>query len=132
MAEKTNCVLLVQKELKEIVHLSQKCIDAGVDENVIFATVSSDDITRFLSTKNISTIIIDAELYNLTTASTIQNHAINSNLNIIIIKSEFVRKTIRMMMDKNLRYISPNMNASDLAKVILPDTRHSHKKVVHL
>lgn len=131
MTEKTNCVLLVQKELKDIVHLSQKCIDAGVDENVIFATVSSEDITRFLSTKNIATIIIDADLYNLRTASIIQNHAINSNLNIILVKSEFVKKTIRMMMDKNLKYISPNMSISDLAKVIIP-RGNEHKKVVHL
>lgn len=131
MAEKTNCVLLVQKELKDIVHLSQKCIDAGVDENVIFATVSSDDITRFLNTKNIATIIIDAELYNLGTASIIQNHAINSNLNIIIIKSEFIKKTIRMMMDKNLKYISPNMSIQDLTKIIIPSD-NERKKVVHL
>lgn len=131
MTEKINCVLLVQKELKDIVHLSQKCIDAGVDENVIFATVSGDDITRFLNTKNIATIIIDADLYNLGTASIIQNHAINSNLNIVIVKSEFIKKTIRMMMDKNLKYISPNMNIEDLAKIIIPD-RIEHKKVVHL
>lgn len=129
---KKNCILLVQRDLKDIVSLSEKCIEAGVDENTIYATVSSDDISRFLNTKNISTILIDLELYDLGSASTIKNHALNANLQTLLIKSAFSKKTIRMMMDKNLKYISLNMKSEDLAKVLFTDDELDCKKVVHL
>ena len=131
MSEKTNCILLVQKDLKDIVSLSQKCIEAGFDENKIYATVSCDDISRFLNTKSISTIIIDSDLYNLKTATNIVNHALSDNLKTILVKSESSQKTIRMIMDKNLKYISMNINAKDLMAILFADSDISAKKVVH-
>ncbi len=133
MSEKNkNCILIVEKDLKNIVSLSQKCIEAGVDENCIFATISTSDISRFLNTKNISTVIIDSELYNLKSASVIKNFALNENLETILVKSEFTKKTIRMMMDKNLKYISLNMKSNDLSRVLASDDKIVEKKVVHL
>lgn len=132
MDMENGCVLLVQTDLKKIVSFAQKCIEAGIDEKKIFATVYPGDIPRFLNAQGIGSIIIDSELYNHSSANTLRTCAQERDLNVLLVTSDRFKKTIRMMMDKNLRYISQSISSDDLAQIINYDCNWSYKKVVHM
>ncbi len=125
-------ILIVQSDLQRIVNFSQKCLEAGVDESSLYATVYVEDILGLLSTKNISTIIVDADFYNLETASILKYFSEEKNLRVLLVTSNQFRKTIRMIMDKNLKYINPNISACDLNLVLNPTLCPLASKVVHL
>lgn len=131
-SNKKECILLVQDNLKKIVGFSQKCVEAGIDESSIFATVYPEDIARFLNTKNISTIIIDSELYNLNTASVIKSYSSEQDIRILLVTSMMSKKTIRMIMDKNLKYINQSISSNDLGKILSRFDEVSLKKVIDL
>lgn len=125
-------VLLVQNDLKKIVSFAEKCINAGVNEEDIYATVYAEDITRFLKTKGISTIIIDSEQYNLDSATVIKNFSQESHLQLLLVTPNKMKKTLRMLMDKNIKYINSEINSIDLAKVLGYYEPFNLKKVVHM
>lgn len=129
---KKECILLVQDDLKKIVEFAQKCVEADVDESSIFATVNPEDIPRFLNTKNISTIIIDSDLYNLNSASVIKNYSLEQPIQVLLITSNMSKKTIRMIMDRNLKYINSGITSKDLGKILGTVEEFSFKKVVHM
>lgn len=132
MIDKKECILLVQDDLKKIVGFAQKCVEAGIDESSILATVNPEDISRFLNTKNISVIIIDSDLYNLNSASIIKNYSLEQDLQVLLVTSQMTKKTIRMIMDKNLKYINANILSNDLGKILGTVKEFSLKKVMHL
>ncbi len=130
MRDKKN-ILLVREDLCKVVEFAQKCVEAGIDETDIFATIDSSDIIRFLNTKAISTVIIDSDLYNLNTASILKQYSQFQNIQILLITDSKAKKTIRMIMDKNLKYLNPGICPSDLAKIIVPFEVPVLKKVAH-
>lgn len=125
-------VLLVQDDLNKIVGFAQKCQEAGIDESSIFATVYPEDISRFLNTKDISTIIIDSELYNLSSASVIKNYSNEQDIQVLLVTNNISKKTIRMLMDKNLKYIHSSIKGSDLGKILGIFQEFCFKKVADL
>lgn len=132
MNNKKECTLLVQNDLNKIVELAQKCVEAGIDETNVLATVYPEDISRFLNTKNISTIIIDADLYNLNSASVIKNYSLQKDIKVLLLTSKMSKKTIRMMMDKNLKYISEEITGKDLGIILKMSKEMDFKKVANM
>ncbi len=132
MENTLNGILIVQDDLQKIVNFSEKCLKAGIDESGIYATVYATDIYRLLSTKNISTIIIDSEFYNLSTAATLAKFSAEKGLQVLLVTSNRFKKTIRMIMDRNLRYINPNISYKDLGIILKPTINSAIQKVVHL
>lgn len=125
-------LLLVQNDLKKIVNFSEKCINAGVDENSIYATVYAEDIDKFVKSKEINTVIIDSELYNLNSASILRSYAQEKKLKVLLVTSAFTKKTIRMLMDKNLEYIHCEIDSKSLAEILGLNKRVYFKKAVHM
>ena len=111
-------ILLIREDLCKVVDFAQKCVEAGVDETKIFATIDSSDLVRFLNTKSIHTVIIDSDLYNLHTASILKNGAQLQDIQVLLITDSKSKKTLRMMMDKNLKYVNPNITSADLYQTI--------------
>lgn len=131
MEQNNSGLLLVQSDLKKIVAMSEKCICAGVDDEVIYATVCGDDIQKFLMGKNIGTVIIDSEMYNMGTASILKAYSKVSDLKVILVTTSFARKTIRMIMDEDLKYINAEIKCTDLSRVLGIYEPFSFKKVMH-
>lgn len=131
MVENTG-VLLVQSDLNRIVSMSEKCISAGIDDETIYATIYGEDIQKFLMSKGIGTVIIDSDMYNMTTASILRAYSEQSDLDVILVTKTSMRKTIRMIMDENLKYINAEISSEDLAKVLGIYQPYWFKKVVHL
>jgi len=132
MAQENIGILLVQSDLNKIVSMSEKCISAGIDDETIYATVYGEDIQKFLMGKGIGTVIIDADMYNMESASILKTYSSLSDLDVILVTKTSMRKTIRMIMDENLKYINAEISSEDLAKVLGIYQPFWFKKVVHL
>lgn len=132
MAQDNTGILLVQSDLNKIVSMSEKCISAGIDDETIYATVYGEDIQKFLMSKGIGTVIIDADMYNMETASILKAYSSFSDLDVILVTKTAMKKTIRMIMDENLKYINAEISSEDLARVLGIYQPFWFKKVVHL
>ncbi len=124
-------ILIVRDDLCKVVDFAQKSIEAGVDEAKVFATIEPCDIIRFLNTKSIAAVIIDSEMYNLNTASILKNYSQVQELQILLLTDSKSKRTIRMMMDKNLKYVNSNISSRDLNSIFLSLYAPSLKKVAH-
>ncbi len=132
MVQENTGILLVQSDLNKIVSMSEKCISAGIDDETIYATVYGEDIQKFLMSKGIGTVIIDADMYNMETASILKAYSSFSDLDVILVTKTAMKKTIRMIMDENLKYINAEISSEDLARVLGIYQPFWFKKVVHL
>ncbi len=126
-----SCILIVRDSLGKLVETAQKCIEAGVDENKIYATIDTADVSRLLGSKAISVVIIDSELYNLDTASILKNYSQEQNIQTLLFTDSKSKRTIRMIMDSNLKYLNTNISSGDLSSVFYSILQPELKKVAH-
>jgi len=132
MVQENIGILLVQSDLNKIVSMSEKCISAGIDDETIYATIYGEDIQKFLMSKGIGTVIIDSDMYNMETASILKAYSSLSDLDVILVTKTSMKKTIRMIMDENLKYINAEISSENLARVLGIYQPFWFKKVVHL
>ena len=104
MINKTT-VLLIQKDVKTVSDLTEKCLEAGICEKNIFAVSDAESAERYLEIAGISYIIIDADMYNYLMASIIEKFSEYFPIHTIITNAKPEQKTLRMMNDKSLTFI---------------------------
>ena len=105
MINKTS-ILLIQKDIKTISELTEKCTDAGVSERNVFYVTEAEAAERYLEIAGISYVIIDADMYNYVVASTIEKFSEYFPIQTIINNAKSEHKTLRMMNDKSLVFIN--------------------------
>ncbi|MDD3237156.1 MAG: hypothetical protein PHV37_03575 [Candidatus Gastranaerophilales bacterium] len=127
-----NCFLLIRDDLKKIVNFSDKCVNAGIVEDDIFATIYPNDIYKYLKNGLVSTIVIDSELYNLEIATKIKAYSETHNMQLVLITKNKAKRTIRMLMDRNIKYINPEISALDLRDIFNLAESYNIKKAVHM
>lgn len=105
MINKTT-VLLIQKDIKAVSELTEKCLETGICEKNIFAVSDADSAERYLEIAGISYVIVDADMYNYVVASIIEKFSEYFPIHIIITNAKPEQKTLRMMNDKSLTFIN--------------------------
>ena len=105
MINKTT-VLLIQKDIKAVSELTEKCLETGICEKNIFAVSDADSAERYLEIAGISYVIVDADMYNYVVASIIEKFSEYFPIHTIITNAKPEQKTLRMMNDKTLTFIN--------------------------
>ncbi len=105
MINKTT-VLLIQKDIKAVSELTEKCLETGICEKNIFAVSDADSAERYLEIAGISYVIVDADMYNYVVASIIEKFSEYFPIHTIITNAKPEQKTLRMMNDKSLTFIN--------------------------
>ena len=114
MINKTT-VLLIQKDIKAVSELTEKCLETGICEKNIFAVSDADSAERYLEIAGISYVIVDADMYNYVVASIIEKFSEYFPIHTIITNAKPEQKTLRMMNDKSLTFID---SYDELAEVL--------------
>lgn len=116
MINKTT-VLLIQKDIKAVSELTEKCLETGICEKNIFAVSDADSAERYLEIAGISYVIVDADMYNYVVASIIEKFSEYFPIHTIITNAKPEQKTLRMMNDKSLTFIN---SYDEILDVVVP------------
>ena len=99
-------VLLIQNDIKAIAEYTEKCVESGVSERNIFAVSDAESAERYLEIAGISHVVVDANLYNFMVSSIIEKFSEYFPIQTIITNAKAEQKTLRMLSDKSLTYVS--------------------------
>ena len=99
-------VLLIQDDIKSIAEYTEKCVESGISERNIFAVSDAESAERYLEIAGISHVIVDANLYNFVVSSIVEKFSEYFPIQTIITNAKAEQKTLRMLSDKSLTYVS--------------------------
>lgn len=122
MINKTS-ILLINDNLQAIANITEKCLEAGIEERNIFSINETESTERYLEIAGISYVIIDANMYNYLVAETINKFSEYFPIQTIIIKENPEQKTLRMLNDKSLSFVN---SIDEIPDILIGKTRKTH------
>lgn len=99
-------VLLIQNDIRAIAEYTEKCVESGISERNIFAVSDAESAERYLEIAGISHVVVDANLYNFMVSSVVEKFSKYFPIQTIITNAKAEQKTLRMLSDKSLTYVS--------------------------
>lgn len=113
MINKTS-ILLIQKDIRAISDLTERCLESGISERNIFSVTEIESAERYLEIAGISYVVIDADMYNYVIASIIDKFSEYFPIQTIITNAKSEQKTLRMMNDKSLVFVNSSEKLTEI------------------
>lgn len=113
MINKTS-ILLIQKDIRAISDLTERCLESGISERNIFSVTEIESAERYLEIAGISYVVIDADMYNYVIASIIDKFSEYFPIQTIITNAKSEQKTLRMMNDKSLVFVNSSEELTEI------------------
>ena len=124
-------ILLLQDNFKDIFYYQNLCTSAGISPEKIISLIDLSFIEQYFKKQLIDIVIISAKFYNFYTSSILEKYNIPK---IIISDVSENLKTIRLISNKNLKYIYKNSTISQVKYLLDLDSLKSNnlglKKIV--
>lgn len=95
-------IYLIQNNFKNLTYYQNLFLSNGVKENQIISQIDSFGIDKQIENNNFSHVFINSLYYNFYTSTIFEN---NKNIDVIITDLNENPKTIRLVYNKDLKYI---------------------------